>query len=329
MRRIGKAILCVAMATYIAAPFAARAQAQGYPSKAVRIIVPHGAGGPADVPPRGIAQSLSQTLGQPFVIENRDGADGVIGAQACAKAAPDGYTICSTTSSVITMNPALRSDLIYDPPRDFSPIIYLGTVNDVLLVHPSLKTNSVRGLVELAKQKPNSITWGGLAGSGIGAMLAGWFKNSLGVSFFQVPYKNNVQSFQATVSGEVHAMAYIIGPAVGMIKSGKVIALAVTGAGRSPMLPDVPSMKELGYDIELSAWLGMFAPAGTPAEIINRLNTEISRLLSNSEFRAKFLTTQGIDADEQTGRPAPEFVRFLQIDRDNIAKVLTVSGMRP
>ena len=306
----------------------AQAHAQGYPVRAVRIIVPHGAGGPADVPPRGIAQSLGQILGKPFVIENREGADGVIGAEVCAKAPADGYTLCSTTSSVITLNPAIHTQLPYDPPRDFVPLVYFGASNNALLVHPSMAVNSVKELVELARAKPDLITWGGMASTGTGSVVLNWLKNSLGASFYQIPYKSTVQAMQATVSGSVQVMAYAVGPSAGLVKAGKLKALAMVGGRRSPLLPEVPSMKELGYDFEYSSWFGMFAPAKTPQDIVRRLNADMGKLLVDPQFSAKFLGTQGIDVDDLTGRSPEEFAAFLKADRDNVAKILLAAGIR-
>ena len=306
----------------------AQVHAQGYPARTVRIIVPHGAGGPADVPPRGIAQSLAQILGKPFVIENREGADGVIGAEVCAKAPPDGYTLCSTTSSVITLNPAIHSQLPYDPPRDFVPLVYFGASNNALLVHPSMAVNSAKELFDLARAKPDSITWGGMAATGTGSVVLNWLKNSLGASFYQIPYKSTVQAMQATVSGSVQVMAYAVGPSAGLVKGGKLKALAMVGGRRSPLLPEVPTMKELGYDFEYSSWFGMFAPAKTPPDIVRRLNTEMGKLLADKEFTAKYLGTQGIDADELTGRSSEEFASFLRTDKENVARILHAAGIK-
>ncbi len=306
----------------------AQAQAQGYPARSVRIIVPHGAGGPADVPPRGIAQSLAQILGKPFVIENREGADGVIGAEVCAKAPADGYTLCSTTSSVITLNPAIHTQLPYDPPRDFVPLVYFGASNNALLVHPSMAVNSIKELIELARAKPDSITWGGMASTGTGSVVLNWLKNSLGAAFYQIPYKSTVQAMQATVSGSVQVMTYAVGPSAGLVRAGKLKALAMVGGRRSPLLPEVASLKELGYDFAYNSWFGMFAPARTPLEIVHRLNAEMGKLLADPQFSAKFLGTQGIDTDELTGRTVEEFAVFLKADRDNVAKILQAAGIK-
>lgn len=305
----------------------ALAQAQSYPAKAVRIIVPHEAGGPADVPPRGIAQSLAQILGKPFVVENRVGADGIIGAEACAKALADGHTLCSTTSSVMTLNPIVRAQLPYDPPADFVPVAYYGASNSVVLVHPSLKVNSVRELVDLVRAKPDSITWGSMASTGTGSVISNWFKNSLSAPFSQIPYKSTVQAMQATVAGNVQVLSYAVGPSAGLVAAGKLKPLAMLGGRRSPLLPDVPSMKELGYDFEYSTWFGMFAPARTPAEIVHRINTEIGKLLGDLQFHAKFIASQGIDPDRLTSGSPDELVAFLKTDRENVAKVLKAAGI--
>ena len=305
----------------------ALAQAQSYPTKTVRIIVPHGPGGPGDVPPRGIAQSLAQIFGQPFVVENREGADGLIGAEACAKGAPDGHTLCSTSSSVMIINPLVRSRLPYDPPRDFVPVSHYGAANSTLLINPSLKVNSVKELVELARSKPESIAWGGLASSGTGSLVSSWFRNSLGAPFNQIPFKSTVPAMQAAVSGSVQVVAYAAGPASGLVKAGKLKALAVLGRVRSRLLPDVPTLKELGYDFEYNTWFGMFAPAKTPSEIVHRLNAEIGKLLADREFNAKFVGSQGIEPDGLTAASPEELVAFLKTDRDSIAKVLNAAGI--
>jgi tripartite-type tricarboxylate transporter receptor subunit TctC len=320
-------LLCI-LSVFALCGSASLADAQSWPSKSVRIIVPHPPGGPADVPPRGMAQSLSQTLGQPFVIENRDGADGMIGAEACARAAPDGYTLCATSSTVITLNPEIRLKLPYDPPKDFTPVIYFGVVYGAILTHPSVTAKTMRELVNMAKAKPDSITWGTLGGTSVGPVFMGWFKNNLGVSFYQIPYKSTTQALQATVAGDVNMVAYALGPAVPLIRAGKLRALAVIGGDRSPLLPDVPSLKEAGYEVDLPTWFGMFAPAGTPVEIINRLNAEIAKLILDPQFRAKFLTTQGIERNAVTAASPEKFAEYIQADREMVTKILRIAGIQ-
>jgi tripartite-type tricarboxylate transporter receptor subunit TctC len=310
------------------AALASLAAAQGYPSKTVRIIVPHPPGAPADVPPRGIAEALSRTLGQPFVIENRDGADGIIGAEACAKSAADGYTLCSTTSSIITLNGLLRTQLPYDGEHDFAPIACYGSLTGAIVAHPSVPANNLRELVELARAKPDSVTWATLGTTSAGPLYIAWFRNNAGASFFGVPYKSTQQGFQATISGQVNVVTFALGPVVPQVRAGKVKALAVSATRRSPQLPDVPTVRESGYDVNLSTWFGLFAPRGVPRDVSQRLNAEVVKLVSEPAFRAKFVASQGLDADELGALGVDEFAAFIRSDRELVARSLAAAGVQ-
>jgi tripartite-type tricarboxylate transporter receptor subunit TctC len=311
-------------AALVAAP---QAWAQAWPSKTVRIIVPHPAGGPVDLPPRGVAQELSKTLGQPFIIENRDGGDGFIGAEACAKAPPDGHTFCTTASSVITINPLVRSRMPYDPVKDFAPVVQLGALNSVFVTSASVPVNSMGELVELAKAKPNSLTFATLGGTSLGPIFIGWVRNDRGAQFYQIPFKSTIQGLQAAIAGEVNVATYAANAVAPQVRAGKIKALAVTGNRRSSFLPDVPTIKEAGFNFDFRSWVGMFAPAATPREIVKRMNAETARLLADAQFREQFITRAGVEVDEATGRSPEEFAEFLRTDRELIGRLVELAGI--
>lgn len=323
-------IRCVpaVIASLLLGSLAGPLQAQSYPSRTVRIVVPHPAGAPADVPPRGVAESLSRAFGQPFVVENRDGADGIIGAEACAKATPDGYTLCSTTSSIITLNGLLRAQLPYDAERDFAPLAFLGSLAGVIVAHPSVPATNLRELVELARARPDTVSWATLGTTSAGPLYVAWFKNNAGASFYAVPYKSTQQGFQAVVAGDVQVVTFAMGPVVPQVRAGKVRAMAISSARRASALPDVPTVRESGFDINLSTWFGLFAPAATPREILRRLNTEIVRVVNDAPFRAKFIASQGLDLDEGGRMNPDEFATFIRADRELVSRSLAAAGVQ-
>ncbi len=308
--------------------FAPGAHAQ-YPSRMVRIIVPHTAAAPFDGELRAFAQALGQALGQPFVLENRDGADGAIGAEACAKSAPDGHTLCATTSSVISLNPAVYQKLPYDAARDFSPIIQVGVLNSAIVAHPSVGSNSFGELLQAAQAKPESITWATMGNTSLSTLLIGWLKAKRSISFYPVPYKNATQGMTATVAGEVQVTAYAIGQIVPLVRAGKLKALAVFASSRSSFLPDVPTTGEFGVDLSsLHNWIGLFAPAGTPREVILRVNSEVARTMAAPGFKEKFQLSRGIEPDQHTGAGADAFAEYLKADREAYAQFVTAIGLK-
>lgn len=307
---------------------AAPAYSQGYPSKPVRVIEPHPAGSILDNLARAYTQVLSQALGQPFVIENRVGGDGIIGAEACARAAPDGYTLCITDSLVISVNPVIRARLPYDPRRDFAPVGQFGSLTSVLIVQPSLPVNSVSELVELARSKPGAITWGSWGLNSLSHLYIEWLKKVKGVSFYDVPYKGAIQAAQALLGGQVQVALWGVATVAPLAKSGKVKPLAVTGDTRIAIMPELPTFKEAGIDLVLRAWFGMFAPAGTPAAVVQRLNREIARAVSDAQFREKFLTSQGFAASPPVGGTPEQFAAFLATEREMYESVVKLTGVK-
>ncbi len=304
------------------------AGAQNYPGRAVRVLVPTGAGGPLDTVSRGLAQSLSQVFGQSFVVENRTGADGIIALEACAKSAPDGLTLCSIDSWPITLNPILHSKLPYDPDRDLAPVIHYGKLGSALTVHPSVPANSLRELFELAKARPDSIIFAtyGLASNTF--FYVEWLKKVKGIPFMGVPYKSASQAIQAVLAGEAQVFAYGLGQSIGLAKAGKVKILAVAGDARSPALPDVPSFKEAGMELSMRTWFGMFVPAATPKAIVQKLNAEVGGILRSAEFKEKFLTRQGVETNSPSGESTEAFAKFVKQDREMYANLLKTVGVK-
>jgi tripartite-type tricarboxylate transporter receptor subunit TctC len=322
-------ILLVATLALVAACFTPPpAQSQSYPSKPVKVIVPHPTGGgPVDLPARGLADYLSRAMGQTFVVENRDGADGIIGAEALAKSAPDGYTLGVTSASVITMNELTRASLPYNSARDFAPVAYIGAIESLLLVNPALPARSLRELLDLARAKPNTVSWGTLGTTSNGPLLIGMFRQNQGASFYMIPYKSTIQAVQGTVAGDVNVVAYAAGGAAGLVKAGKLRALAYTGNTRSAAFPDVPTFAESGVKLGFKTWIGMFAPARTPNDIVRRINAESVKFLADTNLTAKFLQSQGVEPDETSRVSAEEFASYIKADRAAYEEAVKAAGI--
>ena len=314
----------VAAAT-LAAPFAVHAQA--YPTKAVRIIVPHPAGGPGDVPPRGFAQVLSQVMGQPFVVENRDGADGIIGVDACAKSPGDGYTLCSTSNGSTIVNSVVRTKLPYDPFKDLVGVVQTGTLYSMIMATPSVPANSMVEVLALLKAKPESITLGTYGAINMAAMVGQFTKSRMGAAFFPIPYKSASQALQAGLAGQVQVVGFALGAASRHVKAGKMKPLAVNSEKRLPGFPDVPTLKEIGIDVNYRSWFAFFAPAATPRDIVRRINVEVAKIIADPQFKAKFLTSQGLETDFPTGASPEEFEKFLLQEREDFIRLVKVANI--
>lgn len=267
--------------------------ADGYPNRAVRIIVPVAAGGGTDYSARAIAHKLTAALGQSVVVENRPGASGNIGAEQIARAAPDGYTLGMPITS-FPVNPSLYSKLPFDTLKDFAPVVLVGTLPLVLVVHPSVPAQNTAALIELARSKPGSINFAN-SGSGTTAHLAGeLFKRMAKVQLVSVNYKGGGPAVTDLLGGQVQMYFATLPSVLPHIQAGKLRALAVTGKGRLAELPDVPTVAESGVPgFEVTAWFGLFAPAGTPEPIIRQLNTEVVKILNTAEMQ-KSLPQHGI-----------------------------------
>jgi tripartite-type tricarboxylate transporter receptor subunit TctC len=304
---------------------AAQALAQGYPHKPVKIIVPFAAGGPADVYARFIGQKLSETMGQPFVVDDRPGAGSVIGTDAAAKSAADGYTLLMM-SNAQTVNESLIPNKPYALMRDFVPVAPVNYSDLVLVVHPSLQASTLVDLIKLAKASPGKLNYAS-SGPGTPYHMAGeLFKAMAGVDILHVPYKGSSGARTAVLAGEVQMMFDAVPTMSEHARAGAVKALATTGKVRSTVLPNVPTVDEAGVaGYEAVIWLGIMAPKGTPPEIVNRLNAEITRIVSRPDVRADW-AKQG--AASMTMTPE-EFGRYETDDIAKWARIVQISGAKP
>ncbi len=263
-----------------------RAPAQTYPIKPIRWIVAFPPGGTTDVVVRLVGQKLSESLGQPVVIDNRGGAGGIIGTEIAAKAAPDGYTLAVGYITTHAILPHLYSKLPYDPVKDFAPISLMAAAPNLLLVNPSLPVKSVKELIALAKSKPGQLS-NASPGKGTPPHLGGeLFKKMAGVNIVHVPYKGSTQAMFDVVGGHVPLLFDGIVPSLPMVKAGKLRALGVTSAKRSPLVPEIPTIAESGLPgFEMVSWWGMAVQAGVPKEIVSKLNTEVVKIIQMPDVK--------------------------------------------
>jgi tripartite-type tricarboxylate transporter receptor subunit TctC len=297
---------------------------QSYPVKPIRLISPFAPGGGNDILCRTVAVKLSENLKQQIVVDNRPGANGIIGTEAAARSAPDGYTIALIPSGH-AVNASLYRKLPFDSIRDFTPITLAGSSPLVLAVHPSLPARSVKDLVALAKAKPGQLTYAS-AGVGASGHLAGaLFESTTGTKMVHIPYKGMSVAVSDIVGGQVSMTFGTSLSVVPHVRSGRLRALATTGAQRSPALPDLPTVAEAGVPgYEASLWYGFVGPARLPADIVQRLNSEIVAVLALPDMRER-LTSQGVDARSTT---PDEFARLLVSDVERWAKVVQRAGVR-
>jgi tripartite-type tricarboxylate transporter receptor subunit TctC len=264
------------------------AQAQDFPNRPVTLVVPYAAGGGNDAMARIAGEKMSKALGQQIVIENRGGAGGVIATRQVAKAAPDGYTLVIGGTGTLAINPTLYNNVGYDPRKDFTPIGLIGTSQLVILVHPSLPAKSVKELIALAKQEPGKFNYAS-AGVGSGIHLSTeYFRHEAGITLTHVPYKGSGPALQDLVGGHVSIYFSSMPPAIGLVRDGKVRALAVTGLQRSPLFPDVPTVAEAALPgFEAVLHYGIVGPAGVPKDIVAKLNTALRTAVMADDFKAK------------------------------------------
>jgi len=304
----------------------ALAWAQDYPNKPVRMVVGFPPGGGTDVVARILAPKMSELLGQPVVIENRPGATGTMAAAMVAKSPPDGYTIMMGHVSVNAIAPSLFANLQYDVIRDFAPVAIAASVPHFVVVHPSVAVTSLKELIAYLKAQGNKLTFPS-AGNGSMPHLAGEiFKSLAGVELVHVPYKGSGQSMQDLLGGQ-HVVAFDTMPASAPhVRSGKLRALAVSSASRLPAFPDIPTAEEAGLPgYQITTWYGVFAPAGTPAAIINRLHADAVRAMQSPETRSKL---EGIGADGTVSRSPEEFAALVRADTARYAKIVKSIGLR-
>lgn len=322
-RRLAGIAACAAAMLLGSAPGAA--VAQGYPAKAIRFVVPFPPGGATDIITRTVAQKLSEQLGQPVVVDNKPGAGGAIGSDLVAKAAPDGYTILMATTSTHSIGPALNARLPYNPERDFAPVSLVATSPNLLVVTPAIPVNNLKEFIAYARAHPGQLNF---ASSGTGTIvhLSGeLFKRMAGLDMVHVPYKGTALAVPDLINGQVTMIFDNIVSAMPQVKSGKVKVLAITSAKRSSLVPEVPTMAEAGLPGYTSdTYFGVFAPAGTPKEIVDRLAREIARAVNAPEVRDR-LAAQGAEA---VGGPPAELAAAVRGDAEKWGRVIKEAGVK-
>ena len=304
------------------AAFATQAQ-EPYPSRPIRVVVGYSAGGGNDLVVRALAPRLGEALGQPIVVENRPGAQGIIAAELVAKSAPDGYTLLMGPSGPMTINPATYSKLPYSPTRDFAPISMLGSFPLIVAVDPRLPVRSVKDLVEYAKANPGKANYASSAG--IFQIATELFKQKTGAPLEMISYKGSGESVQAVVAGQVTMTMVDPPPATGALKAGTVRGLAVTAAQRHPSWPELPTLAELGMpDMEVSVWMALFAPAHTPPAVIARLQSEVARAVRSPDVKERF-AGMGVDP---VGGSSDALARQVARDIEKWTAVAKAAGIK-
>lgn len=305
-------------------PFAANAQP--YPAKPVKIVVPYPAGSTPDIVARTLANKLQNALGQPFVVDNRTGAGGNIGADAVAKSAPDGYTLLVAINGPVAVNKYLYKDLPFDPDRDLLPISLLASSPQMLVAIPSIGVESFKEFIEYARRNPGRLSYASVGAGSASHLTMELLKSDARIFVVHIPYRGFPPAVTDMLAGNVQAMFAIIPAVLPHVKAGKLRALAVTGLKRSALAPDVASVAELGYpQLESLAWIGLLAPAGTPQEVLQRLSAETVRGMRSQDTQDS-LGKQGFDV--AAGSPA-EFSSWIRSESAKWSKVIRQSGATP
>jgi tripartite-type tricarboxylate transporter receptor subunit TctC len=300
--------------------------AQAWPDKPVRIVVAYPPGGGIDVMARQVAEKLTAQWGQTVLVENRPGANTIIATDAVAKAPADGYTVLMTTDATFSINPHLYAKLPYDAEHDFVPVTMLVLLQQLLVAHPSLPADTLADLIKLAKTNPGGIRYA-TYGSGSQPHLSGeMLKYKAGIDMLHIPYKGISLAVPAVMANEVELTFAGIATSMPQLKAGRIKAIAIGGAQRSPLLPQVPTFAELGFpEVETHAWFGFFLPAGSPAEAVRRVFSETKKILDEPDFRQKQLIDKGYDV---VGSSPEAFEAFLKADSASRARAVKISGAK-
>ena len=305
---------------------ASAAAAQSWPAKPVHIVVAYPPGGGIDVLARQLGDKLSSAWGQPVVVENKPGANTILAADSVAKAAPDGYTVLMTSDATFSINPHLYSRLPYDAQKGFAPVTMLVLLQQLLVANPALPANSLGELIAYAKKNPGKVNYASY-GSGSQPHLSGeMLKYKAGIDLVHVPYKGISLAVPAVIAGEVQLTFAGIASSMGPLKAGRIKALAIGGAQRSPLLPGVPTFAELGYpEVETHAWFGLFVPAGSPNAAVAELYQRTKAILEEPEFRQKQLVDRGY---EVVGSSPQQFAAYMKKDFASRGRAVRISGAR-
>jgi len=323
VRAAGVAAGLAFAAAALVAPLSASAQA--YPTKPVRMVVPFPPGGSLDIAGRLIAQKLSEAWGQSVVVENKPGAGGNIGADLVAKSPPDGYTILLGALSTHAVNPSLYRTMPYDAAKDFAPITLIAVTPNVLVVNAASPVNNVKEFIAYAKANPGKLAFGSGSNGSAGHLAGELFKVETGTDAVHIPFKGGAPATQALLAGDTQFMFDNLANAMAQVKAGKLKALAVTTARRSPLAPDLPTMAEAGLPgFDISTWYGFFAPAGTPPAIVARWNADVTKILNSPDVRAKFVA-DGADPSPNTPE---QFSQMIAAELAKYAKIVKASGAK-
>jgi tripartite-type tricarboxylate transporter receptor subunit TctC len=304
---------------------ATASQAQNYPDRPVRLIVPFPAGGAVDIVARLVAEKMSEALSVQFIVDNRAGAGGAIGTRTVAQAPADGYTLLLASSSSLSINPHLTLHQSYDPFTDFSPVILVGYAPNVLVANPSVPANNVNDLIALAKAKPDSLSF---ASNGVGTvshLTAEWFNQRIGVKLLHVPYKGATPAVVDTMAGHTSLLFAVFPSVSSELKAGNLKAIAVTSAKRMAAYPAIPALSETLPGFESNQWWSVMGPAKLPPAIVARLNTALNQVLSTADMKQKFAA---VGAEPAGGTPA-ELAAYLKTDSDRWAGVVKAAGIKP
>jgi tripartite-type tricarboxylate transporter receptor subunit TctC len=300
--------------------------AQTYPNKPVRLIVPYAPGGPADVMVRAIGQKMGESWGQPFVVENKPGANEIIAAEYVAKSPADGYTFLIASDGAYSLNQALYPKLPYDSARDFAPVSKLAIGNLMLVTRLDFPAENVNEFIDRVKRNPGKFNYASIGAGGVNHLASAWFINIHGLQMEHIAYKGLPAAVQELMAGRIDAMFAVTGGVATLIETKKIKALAVSGRQRQPAAPNVPTFAEVGYpNFDASYYFGVVAPKGTPMEIRSRFARDMSSVINTPEFKSKYLQPLGFDA---VGDTPDQFAAFLKTDSEIGAQKVKISGAK-
>ncbi len=301
-----------------------RPGADSYPSKPIRFIVPYAPGGPTDILARVVGQKLSERWGQQVLVDNRAGANGIIGAEFASKAPPDGHTLFLGNTSILTINPALYAKLPYEPERDFAPVNLTVAAPLILVVHPSVGVKTISDLIKLARARPGQLTFASAGSAGVAHLSGELLKHMTGIDMLHVPYKGAGPAVTDAISGQVSMTFTSTVSVMPHVTAGRLRGVAVTTPKRSRSLPDIPAVAETvpGYDV--SPWYGVLVPAGTPRPVVNKLHAEIGRIVAAQDVAQRLTSTGG---DIVSASPE-DFARTIKLERNKWSKLVKAAGIK-
>ncbi len=323
MNLIRRALVVASATAFV---FAGTALAQTYPSKPVRIVLPYGVGGPADVMVRALAQSMGESWGQPFIVDNKPGANEIIAAEIVAKSPGDGYTFLVASDGAYSLNQNLYSKIPYDPAADFVPVAKLATAHLMLVARADFPAANVKELIEHTKLNAGKLNYGSLGAGGVNHLASAWFNNINNLQAEHVAFKTLPAAITELLAGRIDMMFAVAGGVAQHIASGKIKGMAVSGKNRQPVANNVPTFAEVGFPaFDASFYFGVVAPKGTPAEIASRFARDMSKVINAPEFKAKYFQPLGFEA---VGDTPEQFAAFMKAERELGAQKVKISGAK-